>query len=142
MIIYKVTNNINNKIYVGQTINTLEYRRNQHERSINYNNTRNNAFSKALKKYGVDNFTWEIIDSADNLEQLNQKEEYWISKLNCLIDSGLGYNIKRGGSNCKHHPTTKVKIGKASSNSQKQNKQDNRHNFDYFSYHSVSPAFA
>ena len=97
MIIYKVTNNINNKIYVGQTINTLEYRRNQHERSINYKNTRNNAFSRALKKYGINNFTWEVIDNADNLDQLNQKEEYWISKLNCLIDSGLGYNIKRGG---------------------------------------------
>ena len=113
MIIYKVTNNINNKIYVGQTINTLEYRRNQHERSINYKNTRNNAFSRALKKYGINNFTWEVIDNADNLDQLNQKEEYWISKLNCLIDSGLGYNIKRGGSNYKHHPTTKVKIGEA-----------------------------
>ena len=113
MIIYKATNKINNKIYVGQTINTLEYRRTQHERSINYKGTRNTAFSKALKKYGIDNFMWEVIDRADNLDQLNQKEEYWISKLNCLIDNGRGYNIKRGGSNYKHHPTTKVKIGKA-----------------------------
>lgn len=56
MIIYKVTNKINNKIYIGQTINSLEHRRKQHEKDCRRNKYYNNRFYNALIKYGFDNF--------------------------------------------------------------------------------------
>lgn len=56
MIIYKVTNIINNKIYIGQTIHSLNIRKSQHERSHEYGYK--TAFSNAIKKYGKENFIW------------------------------------------------------------------------------------
>ena len=63
MIIYKVTNIINNKIYIGQTIHSLNIRKSQHERSHEYEYK--TAFSNAIKKYGKENFIWEIIYETD-----------------------------------------------------------------------------
>ena len=63
MIIYKVTNIINNKIYIGQTIHSLNIRKSQHERSHEYGYK--TAFSNAIKKYGKENFIWEIIYETD-----------------------------------------------------------------------------
>ena len=111
MIIYKATNKINNKIYVGQTIYTLQYRKSQHERSHKYRNDM--AITRAIKKYGKENFEWEVIDTADNLEELNQKESYWIGQLNSMADSGWGYNLKGGGGNAFLTEETKKKIGEA-----------------------------
>ena len=113
MIIYKATNTINNKIYIGQTIHTLDRRRNQHERSFKYKNTKDNVFARALEKYGIENFVWEVIDRAETLEELNEKEEFWIRELNSLVDSGGGYNVKLGGSNDTQSITTRRKISEA-----------------------------
>ena len=93
MIIYKSTNKINNKIYVGQTTISLEKRIKNHIRESKKNTNR--PFLNSLKKYGIDNFLFEIIDSANNLEELNDKEIYWINKLNSLCPNG--YNITGGG---------------------------------------------
>lgn len=58
-------------------------------------------FHKAIQKYGKNNFVIEQIDSANNLQELNEKEVYWISKLNTLSPSG--YNLTIGGdSNFKY----------------------------------------
>ena len=54
MIIYKATKLINNKTYIGQTVLDLKIRRRQHENSYKYKNCY--AFSKAIKKYGKENF--------------------------------------------------------------------------------------
>lgn len=79
IIIYKATNNINGKIYIGQTIHSLEYRKKQHENSINTKHSQKRAFVKAIKKYGKENFSWEIIDdSAKTLEELDLLEIYYI----------------------------------------------------------------
>ena len=56
MIIYKITNNINNKIYIGQTTRTLEERIAEHKRK------RNPLISKAIKKYGIEKPTLRIRD--------------------------------------------------------------------------------
>ena len=56
MIIYKVTNLINGKIYIGQSINTLEYRKSQHEREAKCNKRKTIYFHLALLKYGFENF--------------------------------------------------------------------------------------
>ena len=93
-IIYKCTNLINNKVYVGQTINGLDRRRKAH--ICLSKSGRGTYFHHALAKYGCENFRWEIIDSASSLESLNFKEKYYIITNRCLKQ---GYNICEGGSN-------------------------------------------
>ena len=110
MIIYKVTNNINGKIYIGQTTKSLDIRRKQHENRYKYQNDM--AISRAIYKYGKDNFSWEIIDTATSIEELNKKESYWIEKLDSLATNGKGYNLKGGGDNAYLSEETKQKIGK------------------------------
>lgn len=114
MIIYKVTNKINNKIYIGQTINSLEHRRKQHEKDCRRNKYYNNRFHNALIKYGFDNFIWECLCECVSIEELNSKEQYYISEYN-TTDKALGYNLKFGGNNGgKCCDTTKVKISLSS----------------------------
>lgn len=111
MIIYMATNLINNKKYIGQTTRTLEERQKQHERAYRYKSSKNNIISRAINKYGKENFSWEVIDTAETIEELNTKEEYWISYHNTLKENGCGYNDKKGGNNHTHSQRTKDLIG-------------------------------
>lgn len=114
MIIYKVTNKVNNKIYIGQTINSLEYRKKQHEKDCRRNKYYNNRFHNALIKYGFDSFIWECLCECLTIEELNKKEQYYISKYN-TTDKSLGYNLKLGGNNGgKCCSSTKAKISLSS----------------------------
>lgn len=93
MIIYKATNQINNKIYIGQTIKPLEARANEHK----YDSKRNNyAFPNAIKKYGFENFTWEIIETCSSQEELDNSEIKWIKYFDST-NNQIGYNIAQGG---------------------------------------------
>lgn len=95
MIIYKATNILNNLSYIGLTTRTLSERKHEHLRHIDNENT---YFHKALKKYGADNFRWEIIDnSANSKEELAELEKYYIKKFDSLAPNG--YNITPGGEN-------------------------------------------
>ena len=96
MIIYKATNIINNKVYIGQTIHPLSVRKSQHERSHEYGYK--TAFSNAIRKYGKENFKWEVIYEADSIEELNEKESYYIEYYKSLVTEN-GYNLKGGGGN-------------------------------------------
>ena len=69
--IYKITNKINNKIYIGQT-NNIKRRFNSHK------NNKRSVISKAINKYGVENFTFEIIEIIHNVEQANDLEIEYI----------------------------------------------------------------
>lgn len=93
-VIYKVTNLINGKMYIGKTYN-FEKRKREHLYDID----NGLPFHRALKKYGLDNFKWEIIDKSDSDEEIKEKEIYWIKKLNTCIHSenSQGYNITIGG---------------------------------------------
>ena len=62
MIIYKITNQINGKIYIGQTINTLEKRFNRHKQDA-LSGRLDTHFARALREYGVDNFVAEVIEN-------------------------------------------------------------------------------
>ena len=110
MIIYKATNTINNKVYIGQTVNTLEYRANQHLRETKSKKRHNTYFHNAIKKYGFDNFYFEEIDRAGSIDELNEKEAYWIAHFNST-DKTIGYNLDSGGVNCLKSDETKRKIG-------------------------------
>lgn len=113
MIIYKVTNLVNQKIYIGQSINSLEHRRSEHYRDSKRTDRPAVYFHKALLKYGYASFKWEVIEELDSLELLNEREIYWISFYNSS-QRNKGYNLKHGGQNggtcCLE---TKNKIGKA-----------------------------
>lgn len=94
MIIYKVTNIINNKIYIGQTINSLQKRQSKHFSEAKL--YKKYLFPRALLKYGKENFIWEVIDEAKTKEELNEKEKFWIW-FNASTDPNLGYNMSIGG---------------------------------------------
>lgn len=96
-LIYKCTNRVNGKVYIGQTVNTLEYRRKKHlenARVMRYDF----YFYRALNKYGYKNFTWEVIDYAESRDELNMREVKYIKELR-TTESKFGYNISSGGSN-------------------------------------------
>ena len=95
-VIYKITNKQNQKIYIGQTIKY--YPRQRFIRHINdaENNIVDTYFSRAIKKYGRDSFDFEIIDTADNQEELDEKEKYYISFYE-TTNRDKGYNLTDGG---------------------------------------------
>ena len=103
MIIYKITNKITGKCYIGQTVQTLQRRWYKH-----LHNNRCPAMRDAIKKYGEDNFYIEVIDSAETLEELNEKEIYWISHYNSVVPNG--YNLQEGGKNSRCAESTKQKL--------------------------------
>jgi group I intron endonuclease len=117
MIIYKSTNNITGKVYIGQTTQTLEKRVNNHIKESKTN--KNRPFMSAINKYGKDNFIFEIIDSATDLDELNDKEIYWINYYNSV--SPNGYNITGGGQGKKMMVTNELskRISKGLKNSEK-----------------------
>ncbi len=95
--IYLATNILNGLVYVGQTVCGLCERKANHFSKTKIKK-RNEKFVNALRKYGKENFIWEEIDTAENEQELNDKErEYvWLYKAN---DRKFGYNIKDGGKN-------------------------------------------
>lgn len=103
MIIYKITNKINGKIYIGQTLRSLKERFDQHKKSKGCL-----ALYSAMKKHGKENFIIEQIDLARSLEELNKKETEWIVKTNSLFPNG--YNLNTGGGNRKWSDESKLKM--------------------------------
>lgn len=96
MIVYKITNTINGKVYIGQTINTLEKRFNRHKTDA-LNNILNTHFARAIRQYGIDAFAAEIIDTAKTQEELTEKEQYWIHFYNSVQE---GYNETDAAEKC------------------------------------------
>lgn len=94
--IYKITNTVNNKIYIGKTVNTIEYRWHQHIcEATNKKNTKI-LLHKAINKYGHDKFTIEIIEQCDN-KLLDEKEKLYINLYDSFYTKGKGYNMTQGG---------------------------------------------
>lgn len=110
MIIYKITNKINGKVYIGQTITSLERRWIQHC-SDSKKKSKNMAIIIAIQKYGKENFTIEQIDTANTRTELDQKEAYWIKYYNSL--SPNGYNLTTGGIHYEFSDETRKKISNA-----------------------------
>jgi group I intron endonuclease len=106
-LIYKITNLINGKVYIGQTYRSLK------ERMIGYKRLRCNEHLKsAIIKYGFDNFKFEIIYETHNINELNEKEIFYIKEYNST-DKTIGYNIDLGGRNKIMSDETKQKMSKA-----------------------------
>lgn len=99
--IYKFTNKINNKAYIGQSVN-IEHRRQQHISSAYYSksNTYNTVFHQAIRKYGSENFNFEILTIC-KIEELDILEKYYIQRENSMVPNG--YNMTSGGENARSY---------------------------------------
>ena len=90
-IIYKITNLINNKIYIGETIRNLNVRWNEHKsEALGGRHGYTYHLHNAMRKYGIDNFTIEIIDNCPDEERFLLESEY-IQRYNS-INPEIGYN--------------------------------------------------
>jgi group I intron endonuclease len=117
-IVYRAINITNGKSYIGQTIFPLDKRKSEHEYMSTYYTKTKIAFYYAIRKYGVDNFKWEVIDSAINQEELNTKEVEAIKSFRTFLgfEDSKGYNMTLGGggrSGYAHSAETRLKISSA-----------------------------
>ena len=101
MFIYKITNKLNNKIYIGQTTRTIRERWRCHTNSSKHPE-QGHYLHKSMNKYGVNNFEIEQIDTAFSVKELNFKEKFWIKFYNTMNDT-CGYNLRSGGSKRSFH---------------------------------------
>jgi group I intron endonuclease len=95
-IIYKITNTVNGKVYVGQTVSRLAKRWREHKCHAGKHGPNKHYLHKAMHKYGHDKFSIEIIDQAFSAEELSAKEMSWISILE-TSNRDKGYNLTLGG---------------------------------------------
>ena len=91
--IYKITNSVNKKIYIGKTVRTVSVRFKEHldRADENYQSYLYNA----IRKYGQENFIVETIEEVNN-EDINEKEKYWIHFYQSNLKEN-GYNLTIGG---------------------------------------------
>lgn len=128
-IIYMFTNKVNGKKYIGKTINPAERYRNH-----KYANE-DSVFHRAIKKYGFENFEYEILESHfynskdESNDQLNELEKFYIKKYESNIDIN-GYNISEGGEGTSGHHRkweTRLKISESKKgNNNPMKKSENR----------------
>ena len=108
MIIYKITNKKNKKVYIGQTVRNLDERIKEHLRH------QTTYLDKHFNNRNIKDFDIIVIDYAKTIEELNDKEEYWVNFYDCLIPKG--YNMCNGGGNTigfHHKEESKNKMSKS-----------------------------
>ena len=87
-VIYKITNTLNGKLYVGKTTTPLNQRMASHRCA-------DTVIGKAIRKHGWENFNVEVLEECETPEQLNEREIFWIAYFNCKFPNG--YNLTDGG---------------------------------------------
>ena len=99
-IIYKITNLLNNKVYIGKTCRSLEVRWREHRSRANQGC--GYYLHNAIRKYGEENFTIEMIEQTNSEKEINELEQKWIN----FYSSNLrekGYNLTNGGDGIKKY---------------------------------------
>ena len=91
--IYKITNDVNNKVYIGKTIYSINKRWNEHCRDYLKENNKNRPLYKAMHKYGIEHFNIEQLEEC-SIELLSERERYWIEVYGSFK---YGYNATKGG---------------------------------------------
>lgn len=114
IIIYKITNIKNNKVYIGQTIDFRERVRQHKQIPFRHNSKeKDKPLYKAMRKYGIESFRFEKIYKCKTFDEANFKEIELIKEYNSCVDSGGGYNLDLGGKNGNKSALTKSKISEA-----------------------------
>ena len=103
-IIYKITNTITGKVYIGQTTHSLRDRWRLHCTP----NSTCSLLRKAIEEYGKDAFVIEQIDNGNNREELNRKEIAWIKRENSITPHG--YNVDKGGYSIEYSEESKRRM--------------------------------
>jgi group I intron endonuclease len=112
MLIYKITNQINKKIYIGKQV-----------RKSNKYMGSGKLLKLAFEKYGIGNFTKEIIEYCENKKILSEREKFWIKKYNST-NRNIGYNITEGG---EGNNTNRHFLGKKLTDEHKRKISENHH---------------
>ena len=99
--IYLIKNTINDKVYIGQA-QDIESRWKEHRRKYTLPKNENIILYKAFKKYGIENFTFEVIEECA-IEELNERETFYIEFYNAYAfqDNSSGYNMTKEGGSCR-----------------------------------------
>lgn len=104
--IYCYTNNLNGKKYIGQT-NAIGRRKGEHKYAAFNPDAKdyNLLFHQKLRQYGLENFTFEILEEIDtlDLDYVDEREQYWIKEKESFVKTGKGYNITLGGQQQARH---------------------------------------
>lgn len=110
-LVYKCTNIINNKIYIGCTTRTLSRRFNEHVKESENNNSRyrRRYFYNAIRKYGRENFKIELLEELSSFDEMLIAEAKWITYYNS-INGNVGYNSTTGGKQARMTDEVKKKI--------------------------------
>ena len=109
MHIYKWTHIESGRCYIGQSIRNPNQRRLEHISNSRYSK-RTYHFHNALKKYGLESFSWEVLEYANNIEELNLLEEKYIQNFDSIDN---GFNIRKGGGNRLHSLKSKLRMSEA-----------------------------
>jgi len=108
MHIYKISNTVNNKVYIGQTVQANPKMR-WYAHLADARRGKKSYLYDSIRKHSKEAFTWEIIDSsATSIDELNSKEQYW---LNYYRSQGIVvYNNREAGNNKTHSPDSIEKM--------------------------------
>jgi group I intron endonuclease len=106
--IYKITNLTNNKTYIGWTSRSPFARFKEHQKQYNPKSQERSIISYAIEKYGLSNFTFDVIYQSKDYEHSRLIETDFIQQNNSLVEDlgGWGYNIDKGGLGHKRSKTT------------------------------------
>lgn len=118
--IYMITCSANNKIYIGSAVN-LKIRWKRHRNELINNKHVNVILQNAFNKYGLESFSFEIIEIVDDGTNLFEREQHYLDTLKPF--GKYGFNIKiiaSGGGNFEHHPNKKEIYRKISETKRKQ----------------------
>ncbi len=109
--IYTIVNRTTQKVYVGQTWESLTIRWGRHKYKALHGDTSCRHLYAAIRKYGVDDFDVQVKVQADDQEKLDYLEKYWIEAL-LAANREFGYNLKSGGSAGRHSLETRQKMSR------------------------------
>lgn len=98
--IYEIRNKVNDKVYIGQTIQTPKKRERSHFSTLRRGIHKNPHLQSAFNKYGESNFKFTVLNYATDKKTLDDLENEYIARYNCL-NNNYGYNMKEGGGNGK-----------------------------------------
>ena len=104
--VYKISNDINDKLYIGITSSGISVRFKQHSKAESY-------IGNAIRKHGVEHFKIEVIDVAETREEVMKKEIYWIDHYNSFKK---GYNLTVGGEGTSLNYKIEIKLKKKKKN--------------------------
>lgn len=99
MVIYEIRNKINGKVYIGQTTQEAQLRWYSHQSVARTAKKKEHPLYNSMRKHGIEQFEFTVIDTASSIDELNSKERQYLSQARLR---GEVYNLQEGGNNKKH----------------------------------------